>query len=94
VSGTFATFSGTIGHFGMWDEVLDVAEMTTVVSGGFFSDLTLISGSYTSVSNLQHYWKPGDVPSDLGKDFTTSGTALDLSKQHNMSADNVTADQP
>jgi len=94
VAGNFATFSGTIGHFGMWDEVLTPAEMATVVSGGFSSELTLISGSYTSVANLQHYWKPGTNVSNLGQDFTTSGVALDLVKQHNMSSANVVADQP
>lgn len=93
-AGNFATYSGIMGHFGMWDEILDLAELETVVSGGFASDLTVASGSYTSQGNLQHYWKPGDDNTNLGKDFTTSGTPLDLDKQRNLTTDNIISDAP
>ncbi len=94
VAGNFATFSGIMGHFGMWDELLDPIELRTVVSGGFSTDLTVASGSYTSQGNLQHYWKPGEDLTNLGKDFTTSGTRLDLTKQRNITTDNVTSESP
>jgi len=94
VAGQFATFSGILGHFGMWDEILDPLEIGTVVSGGFDIDLTSVSGAYNSEANLQHYWKPGEDLSNIGKDFTTSGTALDLTKQRNITTSNVTFDSP
>ena len=94
VAGTFATYSGILGHFGMWDEILDADELGTVVSGGFAMDLTTTSGDYTSEANLQHYWKPGEDLSNIGKDFTTSGTPTDLTKLRNVTTDNVTPEAP
>ncbi len=92
--GTLATYSGTLGHFGMWNEILDIEELRTVVSGGFEIDLTTVSGSYISGANLQHYWKPGDDPANIGKDFTTSGTPLPFTKQQDVDSTNITLDQP
>ena len=94
IVGRFATFSGILGHFGVWDSLLAPEELGTVVSGGFAADLTVSSGSYTSQDNLQHYWKPGDDPTNLGRDFTTSGTPLDLTKQRNLTIDDITLDSP
>ncbi len=91
VSGTFATFSGIAGHFGMWDSILEAVELGTVVSGGFALDLTVTSENYVSQDELQHYYRPGDNPSALGQDFAGS---LNLDKQRNMDATNVTSDQP
>jgi hypothetical protein len=94
VSGDRATFSGTVGHFGMWDSLVAPGELGTVVSGGFAADLTVTSGTYTSVGTLQHYWRPGDDPTNIGKDFTVSGTARDLTKERNVGIDNIVLDEP
>ncbi len=94
VAGEFATFSGIVGHFGMWNSTLSGSELETVVSGGFDVDLTIASGSYTSQEDLRHYWKPGDDNINLGKDFTTSGTPLDLDRQRNLTPDNIILDAP
>ncbi len=91
VAGAFATFSGLAGHFGMWDSILGSAELTTIVSGGFSSNLVVTSGSYVSQADLQHYYRPGDIPGTLGNDFAGS---LDLTKQRNMDSTNVTSDEP
>ena len=91
ISGSFATFSGLGGHFGIWDSILGAAELATITSGGFSANLTAASGSYVSQANLQHYYKPGDNPSSLGQDFV--GT-LHLVKQHNLDSNNVIEDQP
>jgi len=93
VEGDFATFSGTVGHFGMWNTLLAPAELGTVVSGGFAADLTVASGTYVSQDYLRHYWKPGDDSSNIGKDFVTSGT-LNLDKERNVNVTNVTSDEP
>ena len=91
IAGAFATFSGIAGHFGMWDSILGSEELLTIVSGGFSSDLVVASGSYVSQADLQHYYRPGDIPGTLGKDFSGS---LDLTKQRNMDSTNVTSDKP
>ena len=92
--GELASFSGTIGHFGMWDSLLDPSEFGTVVSGGFGMDLTTSSGSYVSQDFLQHYWKPGEDLANIGKDFVASGTTFDLDKERGVTSDDVVADSP
>jgi hypothetical protein len=91
VPGVTATFSGILGHLGMWDSLLDPAEMGTVVSGGFVTDLTIASGSYSSQTNLKHYWKPGAEPADLGLDFAGNSS---FNKQRNITSSNVTPETP
>lgn len=94
IVGDFATFSGTLGHFGMWNALLDPGELGTVVSGGFSTDLTITSGTYVSQGTLQHYWKPGDDPANIGKDFVASGIAVDLTKEHDIDSNNIIIDEP
>ncbi len=94
VPGDLATFSGTIGHFGMWGSLVGSEEFGTVVSGGFAADLAIASGTYISQGDLQHYWRPGDDPVNIGKDFTTSGTPIDLDKERNINGSNITSDEP
>ena len=91
VGGAVATFSGSLGHFGMWDTLLGADEMGTVVSGGFDIDLTVPSGNYVSTGSLQHYWKPGEDPGNIGQDFAGS---LNLNKLRNMTSDNVGPEVP
>ena len=92
--GELASFSGTIGHFGMWNSLLDSSEFGTVVSGGFEMDLTTSSGSYISQDSLQHYWKPGEDLANIGKDFVASGTTLDLNKERGITLDDIITDGP
>ncbi len=96
VTGDRATFSGTVGHFGMWNSLLTAEELGTVVSGGFATDLTLTSGTYTSSGTLQHYWRPGDDPINIGKDFATTvtGSTFDLNKERNVNNANIVVDEP
>ncbi len=93
VAGSFASLSGAVGHFGMWNSILDADEIGTVVSGTFEIDLTTVSGGYFSTA-IQHYWKPGFDSADIGQDFTTSGTPLTLNKQRNIDQTNIIADTP
>lgn len=92
--GELASFSGTIGHFGMWNSLLAPSEFGTVVSGGFGMDLTTSSGSYVSQDSLQHYWKPGEDSGNIGKDFVASGTTLDLDKERGIIPDDIVTDGP
>lgn len=95
VAGIFATFSGVLGHFGMWDSILNENEMSTIVSGTFAIDLTTVSGGYVSPGNLQHYWKPGAVDTNIGEDFATSGALpRNLDKLLGIDAENIIADIP
>jgi len=89
-----ATFSGSLGHFGMWNSLLDSGEFETVVSGGFSTDLTVGSGTYTSSGTLQHYWRPGDDPNNIGKDYAVSGTVFNLNKARNIDCNNIVVDEP
>jgi len=91
IAGLVATFSGHLGHCAMWNSLLSQAEMNSVVSGGLEIDLAVPSGSYVSIGSLQHYWKPGQAPENLGADFAGS---VDLDKQRNLNFGNVTADTP
>jgi hypothetical protein len=88
------TFSGTLGHFGLWNSELAVSELGTIVSGGFSANLTTNSGSYISSGNLQHYWKPGDTPGNIGEDFSTVGNQIDLNKLRAVTTDNITPESP
>lgn len=95
VAGVMATFSGILGHFAMWDSILAPAELSEIVSGGFDMDLTTASGSYVSTSSLQHYWKPGQDSTNIGKDFAVSGTGpVDLPKNHNITTANISEEHP
>jgi hypothetical protein len=89
--GVFATFSGVVGHFGMWDSILAPGELETVVSGAFNIDLTTSSGGYTSSASLQHWWKPGFDQNNIGEDF---GGSLNLNKLLNIDETNITTDIP
>lgn len=91
IAGTTATFSGVLGHFGMWSSLLSTAEMATVVSGGFDIDLTTTSGSYVSTATLKHYWKPGAEPTNIGQDFAGD---LDLNKLRNITSENTVPEVP
>ena len=93
-AGKLASFSGTIGHFGVWDSLLDPSEFGTVVSGGFGMNLTTSSGSYVSQDSLRHYWKPGEDSVNIGKDFVVSGTARDLDKQRGITSADIVTDGP
>ena len=42
---------------------------------------------------LQHYWKPGDDSTNIGKDFVASGT-LNLDKERNVGTTNIVSDEP
>ncbi len=92
-NGTLPTFSGIVGHLGIWESILGDDELSVVFSGGLDMDLTTSSGSYVSQGNLRHYLKPGGDPSNIGKDFVTSGT-LDLDKLRDITTDNIIIDSP
>lgn len=90
-TGVFATFSGVLGHFGMWNSLLTLAEMVEVVDAEFGIDLTTVSGNYVSAANLQHWWRPGFNAGNIGEDFAGS---LNLNKLQNIDADAITTDTP
>jgi hypothetical protein len=95
VAGVTATFSGILGHFAVWDSILSPAEMPIVVSGGFDMDLTTTSGAYVSTGSLKHYWRPGLDDTNIGKDYAVSGTnPIDLTKEHNITEENVSEEAP
>lgn len=91
ISGSLAPWSGTVGHGGMWSSALSAAEWQTVVSGGFFMDLTVTSGSYASQGSLEHYWKPGADSANIGEDLVGG---LDLEKLNFVSTANIVGDRP
>jgi hypothetical protein len=93
-SSDLPSFSGTVGHFGMWNTVLTTPELSVVVSGGFDIDLTTSSGAYTSDDSLPHYWKPGEDLSNIGKDFSASGTLLNLNRLSSITGSSVVSDVP
>ena len=58
-------FRGNLGHFAIWDTILDAANISEIAnptSGKPFDlDLRTNSGNYTASSSLVEYWKPGAI---------------------------------
>lgn len=91
ISGTLPTWSGNIGHAGIWSSVLAQPEWDTVVSGGFFMDLTTASAGYTSSGTLVQYWKPGANESNIGENLAGG---VELTKLSFVSTANRVGDTP
>ena len=85
------TYSGLLGPFGVWDEVLDGAELRALTSGSFGADLTVNSGTYTSSANLQHWWRLGADDTDIGADY--AGT-INVGDDATVTSGNIVVDSP
>jgi hypothetical protein len=83
-----------IHNMAIWNEVLDVTELVEIFTHGSSIDLRESVGSYTSPSNLQHYWKLGADSDDIGQDYG-NGTAIDVdANASNIAKEDVVGDAP
>jgi hypothetical protein len=71
-------WSGLMGPVAIWNTAVTGSELRTVYSGGFGLDLTTNSGNYTSSANLVRWWRPGADSTDIGKDYTTTVTGINV----------------
>lgn len=67
-------WAGYVGGFvAVWSSALPLAEACQVLSLGHSADLLTDSLGYSSSADLVHWWKLGSDPSNLGRDFVSSG---------------------
>ena len=90
---SLASWSGIVGHIGVWNTEIQPNEFGTLISGGFGFDLLTNSGTYTSSATLVHWWKPGDDFPNVGRDYAgdvilTSGTNATATGINNVITDN------
>jgi len=79
-----------------WDKALSSAEVSAIYNGGDGGafDLQVDSGSYASSSSLKHWWRLGQVSSDIGKDSVTSGGINIGDNAVDVSAADIVVDAP
>ena len=65
-------WDGQIGHAAIWNSVLTADEILELYSKGHMMDLKSAGQDYASQAALQHWWKPGENPSDIGNDYQGS----------------------
>jgi hypothetical protein len=90
-----ATFSGTVGHLGFWGTVLSSGSLNEIAGAGHSANLLTNSGSYVESANLQHWWRPGDDPGDIGKDYAIAGTPINIGLDaRRINGFNIVGDTP
>jgi len=95
-NGGVQPFSGFIHSFALWN--VDVsAGASTIYNSGVASsrDLSKNSGDYTFASDLQHWWRLGQDPDDLGKDSGIAVTNIDVGVNVlNIDANDIDSESP
>lgn len=73
-SDIFADFGvdGAFGHTALWDEALTANEVLRIFTGAHSIDLRQNIDNYTSSANLVHYYKLGEDPDTMGRDYAGS----------------------
>lgn len=88
-AGGAVALDGRLGHVALWDVALAPTEIAEVASRGHDVDLRTAAGSYASTANLVHYYRFGDDPTDLGRDFIST-SPIDLVNKFNLTvADDI-----
>lgn len=75
------TWTGNIGHVGVWSTAIDEAAAAQIFAGKHAMDLSVNSGNYTFSGDLEHWYRPGfDSIGNLdeaGNDHFTDNTVTD-----------------
>jgi len=66
-------FGGSLGAYAIWGSVLSPDEIVQVYSMGQSGDLQNATGAYISGGTLKHWWKFGEDPASIGRDFVATG---------------------
>jgi hypothetical protein len=90
VSGGTFPWEGNLGHFGIWNVVLDQNDVDTLFIGEHSINLTLASGTYDKQANLQHYYRPGF---GIGRVDQGVGTGVEIVPS-GLDASNIVVDAP
>jgi len=95
-NGGVQPFSGHIHSFAVWD--VDVsAGVSKIYNEGVAStrDLSVDVESYTFSANLQHWWRLGQDPDDLGKDSGVGVPNIDVNVNTlNIDATDISSESP
>lgn len=84
--GSSNPFNGEFAEVAVWSSVLTSAEAAHIYAARRTINLRDNEGAYVSGANLQHWWRPGYDPSDIGKDFGRASTLIDI----DTNASNIT----
>lgn len=76
--GALQEFDGLMGHVAIWSAVLSADAIRQVWTSRHKADLLSAHGAYSSQASLQHWWKIGEDPDDMGKDYGRAGTLIDM----------------
>ena len=91
-NGGVQAFSGFIHSVAMWDEDVSSAA-TELFNGGVASTFNLSRASFNA--NLQHWWRLGQDPDDLGKDSGIASNLIDVDfNSTNITAADIDAESP
>lgn len=90
-----STWSGLMGPVAIWNTGVTDQELGVVVSGNFGLDLATNSGTYTSSANLVHWWRVGADSADIGADYATTVTGINVGDAATISGTNeIVVDSP
>lgn len=75
-----ASFDGKLHSYGIWDVVLDAAAVTELYNSGAgeLVEYDTDGTNYTSSADLLHWWRLGFNSGDIGKDYGTHSTLIDV----------------
>jgi hypothetical protein len=88
------TYAGVFHQAAVWSSVLTLEEILRIYNAGKTGvDLATDSPLYTSSASLQHWYRLGEDPAQIGLDYG-NGTAHNLTTLVNLTANDITSDAP
>ena len=75
--GGTAYLDGLVGHSALWDTALGADEVAQIFWLGHSIDLRTDIGGYQSSNHLKHYWRLGEDPTGIARDFAI-GAGIDI----------------
>jgi len=95
-NGGVQPFSGFIHSFALWNADVSAAALKIYNEGVASSrDLSVDVESYTFSANLQHWWRLGQDPDDLGKDSGVGVPNIDVGVSVlNIDASDISSESP
>jgi hypothetical protein len=87
-------FNGKYCQEAVWSSALSADEIAQLYSRRNSIDLRKDTEAYTSASNLVHYWKLGEDPDDIGKDYVDSNQIDVDTNAANITTADIVGDAP
>lgn len=93
-----AYYAGNVHTAAIWGTALSAAEVKAIWNKGSARgvDLATSSGDYASSDDLQHWWRLGHDDTDIGADYGSASTLIDVmdDAESITAADDVKGDHP